>query len=139
MAEKEMKAALNMEYMAFETIEYHRDITKELPFSQTYTMDFTSHVEENPELRKYKVSLDSRIVSNDSDVVNIRIKIYGIFSCQCEDQNIKDQLLSKNAVAILFPYLRSQISMVTTQPYSAPIVIPAININALFDEAKKQE
>lgn len=139
MAENVISAALNMEYIAFETIEYHRDISQNLPISQTYSMKFMRDVQENPETQKYKVSLTAEIWSNDSDVVSLKIKIYGIFACQYEDPKVKDQLLAKNAVAILFPYLRSQISLVTTQPNNVPIMIPAVNINALFDEAQDQE
>ncbi len=139
MAENSINAVLSLEYIAFESIEYHRDIRQELPADQTYSMNFSRDIQENRETQQYKVSLEANIWSNDSDVVKLRVKIFGIFSCQHEDQAIKDRLLSKNAVAILFPYLRSQISLVTTQPNNVPIMIPAININALFDEANKQE
>lgn len=36
----------------------------------------------------------------------------------------------------MFPYLRSQITLMTTQPNIAPVVIPPININSFL---KKQE
>ena len=40
--------------------------------------------------------------------------------------------LKPNAVAIMFPFLRSQISLLTTQPDMIPVVLPAININKLL-------
>ena len=48
------------------------------------------------------------------------------------EQEKKDIIITKNAVAILFPYLRSQVTRMTAQPDIEPVVIPAININALL-------
>lgn len=102
-------------------------------------MKFSRDVQGNNESQQYKVSLTAEIWSADSDVVSMKIKIYGIFSCQHENPEVKEQLLKKNTVAILFPYLRSQICLVTTQPNNVPITIPPININALFDKPQDQE
>ena len=35
-------------------------------------------------------------------------------------------------MSILFPYLRAQVTLMTAQPDIEPVVIPAININALL-------
>ena len=35
-------------------------------------------------------------------------------------------------MAILLPYLRAQITIMTSQPDVEPVVLPAININALL-------
>jgi preprotein translocase subunit SecB len=40
-------------------------------------------------------------------------------------------------VAILFPFVRSQISLITSQPGMMPVIIPAINVNALLDESEQ--
>ncbi len=43
-----------------------------------------------------------------------------------------------NAVAIMFPYIRSQISLQTAQPNLPNLVLPPININRLLeDQAQK--
>ena len=46
--------------------------------------------------------------------------------------------MKKNTVAIMFPFIRSQVSILTTQPGMIPIVMPPININALVEDMKKQ-
>ena len=46
-----------------------------------------------------------------------------------------DKLLP-NAIAIMFPYLRSQVTLMTTQPNITPVTIPPININSFL---KRQE
>ena len=44
----------------------------------------------------------------------------------------ENSYLTENSVAILFPYLRSQITLLTAQPGISPLVIPAINITAFL-------
>ena len=45
----------------------------------------------------------------------------------------------KNTVAILFPYVRSAFTLLTAQPGMEPVVLPALNINALIDELERKE
>lgn len=79
---------------------------------------------------RYKVSLSIR-VKEDEDRLSIFANCVGIFSIQNQPNQV---LIHKNAVAIMFPYLRSYVSTISTQPGMTPIVIPAININALFSD-----
>lgn len=48
-----------------------------------------------------------------------------------------DKLLP-NAIAIMFPYLRTQVTMMTSQPSTIPVVIPAININSFLEKQNKK-
>ena len=43
-----------------------------------------------------------------------------------------DALVKANTVAIIFPFIRSQISLLTTQPGMKPIIMPPININSII-------
>lgn len=49
----------------------------------------------------------------------------------------KNDMLEKNTLAIMFPYIRSYVSIITTQPGMNPIVLPAMNIIALVNDQKK--
>lgn len=80
---------------------------------------------------KYKVNLSINITSKNE--FEIETCISGIFEFE-GDKNFGNKLLSHNTVAILFPYLRSQITLLTSQPGFEPIVLPVININRLLDE-----
>lgn len=40
-------------------------------------------------------------------------------------------------MAIMFPYIRSQISLLTTQPGLHPGQLPPMNINALLDSTEE--
>lgn len=58
----------------------------------------------------------------------------GVFITEQENND----LLEKNTIAIMFPYIRSYISSITTQPGMTPIVLPAINIVALINDQNKE-
>ena len=52
-----------------------------------------------------------------------------------EQANKRDVLIRQNAVAILFPYLRSQVSLLTTQPGVEPVILPPLNIAKMVEQA----
>lgn len=80
---------------------------------------------------KYKISLIVS-VGDDDGKINVYVNCVGIFTIQKYEQS----LIERNALAIMFPYVRSYISTITTQPGMSPIVLPAINIVALLNNAK---
>lgn len=41
---------------------------------------------------------------------------------------------TQNMLAIMFPYLRSYVSLLTTQPEFPPIMLPTMNINAMVSK-----
>lgn len=84
----------------------------------------------------YRVGLAADI--NREDEFEMKLVITGYFQLDENDPN-KQILLEKNAVAILFPFLRSEITLLTTQPDMAPIVLPIVNIAALFDESAQDK
>ncbi len=83
---------------------------------------------------EYKVALSIEIKSLNNSF-ELQVTIVGIFEIKSDSisEELKNSVISKNTVAILFPYLRTQITLLTAQPDLKPIVLPAININALLD------
>lgn len=77
----------------------------------------------------YEVILDTTVSDNDEKIY-VNVKGRAIFHTQQENKSI----LEKNTIAIMFPYIRSYISMITTQPGMAPIVLPAMNIAKMVSE-----
>lgn len=73
-------------------------------------------------------------VSDEDEKVFVNVKGRAIFSTQQENMNI----LEKNTIAIMFPYIRSYISIITTQPGMNPIVLPAMNIVAMVNDQKNK-
>ncbi len=43
-------------------------------------------------------------------------------------------MVTKNAIAILMPYLRSEVSLLTAQPGIECVVLPAFNINKILED-----
>lgn len=69
------------------------------------------------------------------DLFELKLAAVGKFNCQSDD--ISAIAFEKNAIAIMFPYIRSQITLLTSQPNLKPIVLPPININALFEKLQE--
>lgn len=95
-----------------------------------------------------EISLGKKIETADGKlVVQIALRSYlkdhfelnlvaiGNFSCSSTDTNV--ELFQKNAIAIMFPYIRSEVTLLTAQPNMKPIMLPPININALFEHQDK--
>ena len=66
------------------------------------------------------------------------VQISGYWSIEESDSH-KNQLLQENALAILFPYVRSQMTLLTAQPETEPIVWPAMNINKMMTTAESKK
>lgn len=85
----------------------------------------------------YKVSIELR--GKKESEYDILVIISGFFGF-AKDANYNDKeintLISKNAVAILLPYLRSEVSLLTAQPDTECIVLPIFNVNKIYDNSK---
>ena len=86
---------------------------------------------EKDETDNYRILLGIT-VCNESKTLVAEAKCLGVF----KTSNDNYPLIERNAIAIMFPYLRSYISSLTTQPGMQPIVLPPINIMALLSGQK---
>lgn len=78
----------------------------------------------------YEVALNVNIDSKDFYVTVIA---NAKFIYEAESYEQEAVIIKKNTIAIMFPFVRSQISLLTTQPGMMPVVLPPIN-TAKFDE-----
>lgn len=71
----------------------------------------------------------------------IKVKLYGVFSLSNFDEDNKKhkELIQKNTLAILFPYIRSIISHMTLEMQVGPVQMPPMNINSFFDKKNKEK
>lgn len=83
------------------------------------------------EARSYRVTLFLAIEKKDA--FQIEIEMVGEFSVS-EDLDIKPSIIRNNTAAIMFPYIRSEVTLLTAQPNMPPIVIPPINIAQLLKD-----
>ena len=75
-----------------------------------------------------------RIIGTKKDEYNFVVRASGYFQISeaVEDSNI---LIQQNAIAIVFPYIRSQISLLTAQPEVDPVILPPMNIAQMVKES----
>lgn len=127
---------LKLEDLVFDKIRFDRKGFKNSNQIK-YTLETLLSKEESDKL--YRVSLI--LNGKKKDEYNIEIGISGFFSFENNslvDETEKDEIIEKNCIAILIPYLRSQLSMLTCQPGVECEYLPIINVNALYksDNAK---
>lgn len=94
-------------------------------------IELTKKIEEKGD-SDYLVILSVHLSSSQS--FELKISLEGHFGIECDNKEMKDALINKNSVSILFPYIRSEITLITSQPNIQPIVLPPININSLLNQ-----
>ena len=135
-----MSNFINEQYMS--VVELERMYFKHISFSRSdnhfdsanLQIGFRKDYEFSNDYSEVLVSLSCAIHDPNKELLNLEITICGKFLCHEKDEDKRKMLLSKNTLAILFPYLRSQVSLVTTQPDITPITIPPMNIESVFGD-----
>ncbi|MDK0942049.1 protein-export chaperone SecB [Clostridium perfringens] len=69
---------------------------------------------------------------------NFKAEIIGSFEIDTDDQEEKENLAEKNAVAILFPYVRALISTYTSISNVQPIILPPINVVGYLQQKRRK-
>ena len=72
-------------------------------------------------------------VADPQGKLSVFVKGMAIFETEQKTRT----LIERNTLAIMFPYFRSYVSTLTTQPGMMPIVLPAMNIIAMLTEKDK--
>ena len=128
-----IESALKMNKVVFEKIEFER-----LGFKDNDTkldLNLQTEILQRQDSDIYKVTLILKGIKKDE--YRLEIVLSGYFSFESNvklEQNEKDILISRNSVAILMPYLRSEVSILTAQPDVECVVLPVFNINNMFNQ-----
>ena len=91
-----------------------------------------SHDVERLSEREYKITLELN-VADPEEKLSVFVKGMAIFETKQENQ----MLIERNTLAIMFPYFRSYVSTLTTQPGMTLIVLPAMNIMTMLAQKEK--
>lgn len=91
-----------------------------------------SHNIEQLSEREYQIVLELSVADPEG---KLSVFVKGMAMFETEQEN--KILIERNTLAIMFPYFRSYVSTLTTQPGMTPIVLPAMNIMAML--AQKSE
>ncbi len=130
--DEKIESILRLERLAFEEIQFTRD-TSSASGTIEYEMNFNRSVGIADDGNHFAVKLIANLWSKTPNALRIKVSLIGYFYCECEDTTLKDTLIKYNTLSILFPYIRSQISLITAQPDLSPIVLPPVNIVAMFE------
>lgn len=125
------KSVLQLDKLVFDEINFKR-----LGFSSDKKLELKikSNISQKKKDDIYKVTLSIEGNKPEEYIFEISLTGYFIIVGEVQDE-LKKVLIRNNAIAILMPYLRSEVSLLTAQPGVDPVVLPPFNINALF--AKK--
>lgn len=130
--DKKVESVVRLNRLYFEAINFWR--SGDNISMKDLQVNFTKSYAFNEACDCCLVRLGCHLHDEADSVFKLEISIAGDFLCTENDPERRDILLRKNTLAILFPYIRSQISIVTAQPEMTPIVLPPINIDAVFAE-----
>ena len=129
---KEVGSALCLDKLVFDKIEFKRTGMKnesEIEFN----LGIAINKKQDEEIYKVTLSLNG----NKEKEYTLEIILSGYFSFDDNgktDDKLKRAMINQNAVAIIMPYLRSQVSLVTAQPEVDCVVLPPFNIIKMMSE-----
>lgn len=122
--------SLLLQKMVFDEIKFSRK-----GFKNAEELDFELQVRIG--LREggiYKVTLI--LEGTKPKEYDVQISLTGFFEIdfkgKLEDKMAQD-LINKNAIAILMPYIRSELTLLTAQPETDSVVLPPFNINKMLE------
>lgn len=130
MNNKKKESILKLDKIVFDKIEFERRGFKN---DEELKIELLSNISQRKESSIYKVNLLLRGEKYNEYVMEISVSGYfRIESDSYSTDELKDELITKNSVAILMPYLRSQVSILTAQPDVECVVLPPFNINNML-------
>ncbi|MCI8741799.1 MAG: Preprotein translocase subunit SecB [Lachnospiraceae bacterium] len=130
--EQTINSVLRLDKIMFDKIEFRRVGTSS---DKELELEIQSGIARRQDAEIYRVTLVLK--GNKPEEYLFEISLSGFFSIEESDElteSLREALVSKNAVAILMPYLRSQVSLLTAQPGVDCVVLPVFNINKMLEE-----
>lgn len=137
---KNTKAALKLHDVVVNNIEFKREERK-IDGDKEIKISFDSSIYEVHTDSLYKVTIKSNINNEPDSDFYLNVEMVGYFTYNEElklSSEVKERVIQKNTLAILFPYLRSLITTLSANVGIKPIILPPVNINALLEQRNKK-
>lgn len=137
--DNKIKSVLEMSELFFPSYSLilKEPIKEKTQYAYSFSIEYAER-KDNKNITRVQVS--TKITDNE-EKMELNLETVAFFKLDNQGEKIAEktaeQILKKNTVAIMFPFIRSQISLLTTQPGLIPIVMPPININALVDDMQE--
>jgi len=129
--EKDCSSILNMLDIYFSSIKFTQNKKQlgEIKLVIDHAIEYQINQEDDS---VYQTIIKSTI-KDDARQFSLELITNGIFSLtdQDVDESRKEVLLKMNTVAIMFPYIRSEVSLLTAQPGLTPVQMPIIDVSKL--------
>lgn len=126
-----MECVLKLNALVFDEIIFKRlGMHSENELEVSFSVSIGTNVSE-PDIKKVSV----RIRGEKREEYSFEIQASGFFSYE-GDAN--DTVIQQNAVAIVMPYIRSQVSILTAQPGVESVVLPPFNIVEMMKDSKRE-
>lgn len=126
-----------MQFVGFETKKIDYNLSSVVEESD---LDFYRKIELNSDENKCNIIIGMNLVDsqrNDEKTLKLNVEIIGYFQFENEEDFVEEKinnLMIPNGTAILFPYLRTLISTVTSfDTLGEGVIIPTINTLNLFN------
>ena len=131
MSEMSLKSIVNLEHMVFDKILFTRKGFKNSNSVNNELQVNINKLDDNDD--KYRVTL--RLNADKEDEYEIEIILSGMFRLENNGEldEAKKKILEGNMVAILMPYLRSEVSLLTAQPETDSLTLPVINVSSMMN------
>lgn len=129
--EQNAQSVLHLDKIIFDKIEFKR---LGIASDNELELEIKSNIAQRQDAEVYRVTLI--LIGNKPGEYVFEISLTGFFSFQQNaeiTEELRHALITKNAVAILMPYLRSEVSLLTAQPGMECVVLPAFNINRILE------
>ena len=133
---RDARSVLKLQKLVFDKLLFER---KGFSSENNFKFNLESQVSKRSNEDMYRVTLV--LHGAQADEYTIDISLTGFFAFESDDSladEDKKELISKNTLAILMPYLRSEVSILTAQPGVDCVVLPPFNINNLMGEAREE-
>ena len=124
----EVECALKLHKLVFDKIHFDRK-----GFKNDKDISWAIQIQIGQEAESHIHKATICLQGNKEEEYELEVQVTGFFSVDGED-DLSKSLVKNNTVAILMPYIRSQISLITAQPETECVVLPPININAIMNE-----
>lgn len=137
------KAILQFKDYKVMEMAFRADLSADLESEKAITPEFKVNIHtEDDDIKKAIIEIELVIGEEfNLDDVYVRVVVAGFFEMKTEIQD-KDVIFSHyeiNGVSILFPYVRSIVSDLTSKGSDQPIILPTMNIHAAIQAQKAKE
>lgn len=136
MIEEECRSGLRLDNIYFSHIECTRkQIIEKTTLSVNYQVN--CNVDNNVSIVEIKTDI---VAQNEG--IHLILITNGQFTLVDDDNEYSDEtkqdMLRLSTVSVMMPYIRSQVSLITTQPDLTPIILQPVDVTRLMAQQQEQ-